>query len=109
MYRWMVHTKEIQLRDQTQKLALSHARAERLVHEIRQLGNANVENANVIAERALNKKLLQRIHELEMKLQHDAANTLKLIDVADEGQVVQQLLAAKEQEAERYVAIAHLR
>lgn len=65
------------------------------------LGSQTDTNANYVAERALNKKLLQRIHELETKLQTDAADMLKLIDVAGEGKVVQQLLAAKEQEAER--------
>src|SRR3546814_14777826 len=83
--RWVIQTKEANIHDQSSKLTLSHARADRLARELVLVGNQTAANANFVAERALNKKLLHRIQALETKLQHAAAETLKLIDVAGEG------------------------
>lgn len=97
----MLYTRNTNIQEQATKLAMSRARSDRLVRELQLVAHESATNGNFVAERALNKNLLQRIHELETKLQHDSAETLKLIDVAGEGKVFEELLRAKEQEAER--------
>ena len=62
-----------------------------------------------MAERALNKKLLQRIHELEQKLRTDVEAAQKLIDIVGEDRAFEEMFKAKEQEVERCVYWAFLR